>query len=314
MTLLYRRSWDAAALRAAHPPRFTDSNKQAVVAVGDGPWTGTVTVSRYGPEALPAAIPAAAPEWVAAAGHFTYGDGDAACTSWHLNFADPELFFAYGGRLFAQDEVQATEHPALGSVREALLAEGLAARTTSMEGPTPVLVSGVERRIAVETAPSLENIGGLYGNRFAGAPRPKVLAATTALRPPPVSNILAIAAPVGGVGAYTRAQLRSVLVTAYSGFAAAVAESPLPVEVRTGFWGCGAFGGNRTVMVALQLLAARLAGVSRLRFYAFDAAGARDAEAGSAELASLLSGTGTTDALLDVLLARGHRWGVSDGN
>jgi len=314
MTLLFRRTWDAGALRAAHPPRFTDANKQAVVAVGEGPWSGTVTVSRYGPAPLPAAIPAAAPAWEVASGHFTYGDGDVGFTTWHLNFADPELFFAYGGRLFAQDEVQATEHPALGSVREALLAEGLAARTTSVEGPTPVLVSGVERRIEVDTAPSLENIGGLYGNRFAAAPRAKVVAATTALGPPPVSNILAIAAPVGGVGPYTRAQLRAVLLTAYTGFSAAVAESPLPVEVRTGFWGCGAFGGNRTVMVALQLFAARLAGVSRLRFYAFDAAGARDAEAGAAELASLLSGTGTTDALLDVLLARGHRWGVSDGN
>ena len=314
MSILYTRTWPAAALRAAHPPRFTDPNKLAVVAVGEGPWAGEITVTRVGPAALPPAIPAEAPAWVLSPGPFTYGDDEPGFTPWHVNFADPELFFAYGGRLFAQDEVQATEHPALGSVREALLAEGLPARTLGPEGPTPVLVRGVERRIEVDTAPSLQNPGGLYGNRFTMAPRAKVVAATTALRPPTVSNLVAIAAPAAGQGAYSAAQLRAILVTAYTGFSAAVADSPGSVEVRTGFWGCVAFGGNRTVMTALQLLAARLAGVARLRFYAFDATGARDAEAGLAEFNRLLRPGTEPAAFLAALEARGHRWGLSDGN
>ena len=32
---------------------------------------------------------------------------------------------------------------------------------------------------------------------------------------------------------------------------------PQAAKVRTGFWGCGAFGGNRTLMTLLQLLADR---------------------------------------------------------
>ncbi len=39
---------------------------------------------------------------------------------WHVNFADPRLFTAYGLGLFAQDEMQVAEHPALGALREAL--------------------------------------------------------------------------------------------------------------------------------------------------------------------------------------------------
>ena len=32
---------------------------------------------------------------------------------WDVNFADPHLFFACGGPLFAQDEIQVAEHPIL---------------------------------------------------------------------------------------------------------------------------------------------------------------------------------------------------------
>jgi hypothetical protein len=40
---------------------------------------------------------------------------------WYLNFAHYNLFCAYGGSLFAQDEMQVAEHPPLCSLREALL-------------------------------------------------------------------------------------------------------------------------------------------------------------------------------------------------
>jgi len=36
---------------------------------------------------------------------------------WYVNFADPRLFTAYGSGLFAQDEIQAAEHPILGHLR-----------------------------------------------------------------------------------------------------------------------------------------------------------------------------------------------------
>ena len=41
---------------------------------------------------------------------------------WHVNFADPLLFGAYGTAFFAQDEIQVAEHPALAALHEVLAA------------------------------------------------------------------------------------------------------------------------------------------------------------------------------------------------
>ena len=54
---------------------------------------------------------------------------------WHVNFADPDLFVAYGSELFAQDEIQVAEHPVLGALREALTAQGVSA---SLQPPPPM--------------------------------------------------------------------------------------------------------------------------------------------------------------------------------
>ena len=138
-------------------------------------------------------------------------------------------------------------------------------------------------------------------------------------RPPTCTNLIAIAAPVGS-GEYTRQQLEGILVTAYTGFAAAVAETGrawpgVPPEIRTGFWGCGAFGGNRQVMVIMQLLAARLAGASRIRFYAFDDAGRASFAAGAAVLDRVLGAPGERLCdLIERIADLDFAWGVSDGN
>ena len=70
---------------------------------------------------------------------------------WHVNFADPALFVAYGSSLFAQDEMQVAEHPALGALAEALRAGARVALTEQGGKATPVLVAGVERRCRVAT-------------------------------------------------------------------------------------------------------------------------------------------------------------------
>ena len=82
------------------------------------------------------------------------------------------------------------EHPALGALREGLLDLRLKAVTEEGGGPTPVLVTGVERRCALDTAPNLEAgwPRGLYGNRFAVAPAEHVRAALRVLEPPTVSK------------------------------------------------------------------------------------------------------------------------------
>ena len=90
------------------------------------------------------------------------GDG----VEWHVNFADPNLFYAYGSVLFAQDEIQVAEHPVLGSLREALVAEGRPSTTIENGRPTPVLVMGAERRIHIQTSPGAGSGGPswLYGD------------------------------------------------------------------------------------------------------------------------------------------------------
>lgn len=269
-TLLARWSFDAQTLVDAHPARLLDRNKRVVHGIACPPGArhaGRVDVSRWRAGALPELVPAAeAPAVEPRADFYTYDAPPAGAVAWHVNFADARLFGYYGGPLLAQDELQVAEHPVLASVREALDAEGQA---LTVEGgrPTPVLVRGAERRC---------RLGGLYGNAFAAASPAAVAAATEPIVPPGVSDIIAMEAIPGGTGRYTRREIEYTLLTACTAFAAACAESVRDhgrrptVVVHTGWWGCGAYGGNRVLMAALQLLAARMAGVDRLVFHTGD--------------------------------------------
>lgn len=314
---LLRRSYDAAALYVDHPPKLRHLHKRMVLdaAVPRGTTlAGRIELTRWKAATLPTACTLTATECTPVPGHFDYA-GDHRGV-WHLNFADPNLFFAYGSALLAQDELQAAEHPALGPIREALLEEGQPALTEEDLRPTPVLVAGVERRCEIMTAPVPSRPHGLYGNRFASAPLDDVRDAIRVISPPTLSNLIAIAAPGGGSGVYSRADIEQVLVTSYTGFAAAALESRAmwpgtPVEIRTGFWGCGAFGGNRHAMTLLQLLAARLAGIDRLKFYVFDDAGLAAYRKGAADLDAVIGGS-----LADVITridALEYPWGFGDG-
>jgi len=297
---LLRRDYEAATLIREHRRGSAT------------PTSDAIAVTRWAAAALPATAQLASTEVLAMAGYYDYAGEDRGV--WHVNFADPQLFVAYGSALLAQDELQAAEHP--------LLAEGEPALTEAAAVATPVLVVGAERRCTIETAPDLE-VGreyGLYGNRFALAPPEVIRRAIRVHRPPTRTNLIAIAAPVGS-GEYTRPQLEQILVTAYTGFAAATAETQrvwpgAHTEIRTGFWGCGAFGGNRQVMVIMQLLAARLAGVSRLRFYVFDDAGRASFTAGATALDRVLDhppGEPLGD-LIERIADLDYEWGTSDGN
>ena len=307
---LSRLTWPTAKLMAEHPPRFSNENKERVHVIACPPgaeYSGTVTMTRWDAFALRPTWQRPALDRVAwHAGPYDYVTRrDGAC-AWHVNFADPNLFFGYGTALFAQDELQCAEHPALASVREAMVAAGVPARTAEGGRPTPVLVAGVERRCEVR---------GLYGHRFGNADAATLKRAVYPLVPAPVHNILAIAALSHGDGAYTAAQIRETLTIAYSGFRAAVLEADalgMPGELHTGFWGCGAFGGNREVMVLLQLLAASAAGITQLVMHVMDDAGlvlgarVRDRVAAMPEEQSL-------DELVAWVAGLDLRWGVGNG-
>ena len=66
-------------------------------------------------------------------------------------------------------------------------------------------------------------------------------------------------------------------------------------------------------MVALQLFAARLAGVARVKFYAFDDAGRADFLRGQAALDRALAGTTLVAEVIDRIEAAGYVWGMSNG-
>ena len=327
--LLAELRFDAQSLVRAHPPRVVHPNKAALWALSSPPGAthaGELWVTRWAGHRTPASPgPLATPTIALVPTMFDYGAPSEGTEAWWVNFADPMLFGFYGGGLFAQDEMQVAEHPALASLREALLGTKLPPRT--MEGrdtPTPVLVMGVERRCAVDTTPDAAagRPFGLYGNLFARASRDVVQRATRVLDPPTRSNILAIAAPPPSNGPYTLSQIRAIHHTAFTGFSAArwcgqrrwmdaLRTGRVRTEIHTGYWGCGAFGGNRVLTSALPLLAARDAGVDAVIFHTVNEAGLADAEA-AVRLADATRGAG--DERFEWLAAQGFVWGVSDGN
>ena len=322
---LERRTFDAGSLFAAHPPRLHDPNKRAVLEIGCPPGSshgGQVVFSRWAAMPLPGRFtPGQAVERVVRhAGFYDYRPvlAAAGAVEWHVNFADPHLFFAYGSSLFAQDEIQVAEHPILGSLREALLAEGAAALTVERGRPSPVLVAGAQRRchVATDPDPAEGRPRGLYGNEFGRAAAEVVRRATRRIDPPTVTNIIAMAAPAGGHGPYSDGQITHVLTTAFTGFRAAVLESGAgPVAVHTGFWGCGAFGGSRILMAMLQVIAAGAAGVDRLVFHASGDPGAAALDSSLRTIRENFAGATMSDVdLVRRIAAMGFEWGESDGN
>jgi hypothetical protein len=319
-----RQTFDTSRLMGEYSPAFFSENKRVVYDIACAPHLhhgGKLNYSRWRAMSLPRVVSPVKAALRVSVREDIYDY--AACTDladaveWHVNFADPELFVAYSSGLFAQDEMQVAEHPALGALKDALESGGRIVRTVETQGATPILIKGVERRCRVQTSadPAAGRPQGLYGNAFAQADPIAVRGATQVIDPPTITNLIAIAAPRPGRGQYTQHQIYEGLGTAFTGFRAAVCESePSRAVVHTGFWGCGAFGGNRTLMPFIQAVAAEMAGVERLVFHTFDAAGTRSLN----DAMSLAMGFGDrsleTWALVENLEERRFEWGVSDGN
>eukprot|EP00741_Cyanophora_paradoxa_P005333 tig00000880_g5172.t1 len=314
--LLGRGEVTAQSLHESCKPQLEDPNKRVVYEIACPPgasFRGTIQYARWRALPMPDSFDAAPPSAFARRNGRTGPGGTAfecrkdgydyaaaggpEAFEWHVNFADSELFCAYGSELFAQDEMQAAEHPSLGLLREHLAGRADREKRAELEPvaaegrrPTPWLLRGVERRVRVDTGPSKERPAGLYGRAFASASAEAVRGACKPVVPPTTSNLICMAAPKGGPGKYTVNDIQDVLATAYTGFLAARAEAQLAAQgersggehfrpapevvVHTGNWGAGAFGGNLVLSHLLQMAAARLAGLDRLVFHAFDAAGA----------------------------------------
>lgn len=334
-TPLQEIDFDLARLAADFPPVWRHPHKQAIhdrVRRESGPLSGALRYSRWEMAPLAEDLKLHSCDVQAETGFFTYAGSNAGV--WHLNFADPRLFAAYGSPLMAQDEWQVLEHPLLGSLREALIHAGQPALTRQDGISTPVLVTDVPRQCAIDlsggTAPPSSWLRGLfgsdkrpplYGNAFATADREDVMRCVTVLHPPKPSNIIAIAAPTGS-GAYSLKQITDILQTAFNGFSAAALHSSLhgipseQVTIHTGWWGCGAFGGSRPMMALLQILAARMAGVGHLVFH-IGAAGERSHFHEALSCLHLVTAQATatsTSTLLSEIEALRFHWGQIDGN
>lgn len=327
--------FDLAQLTADFPPVWRHPHKQAIhdrVRHEGGPLTGTMRYTRWQMSPLPQEMPLHACNVRAEPGFFTYAESNPG--TWHMNFADPRLFAAYGSSLMAQDEWQVLEHPALASLREALLRNEQPVLTRENGISTPVLISNVPRQCSIDLSGSASSSPSwwrrllstakpqpLYGNAFASATKQAVLHATTVLNPPVPSHIIALAAPTG-TGAYTPRQIIDILQTALSGFSAAILESArhsvaaAQVTIHTGWWGCGAFGGHRALMALLQILAAKMSGLGHLIFHIgpeHDRCHFQDA----LSFLDLVTSQGSTrdiPTIISEIETLKFHWGQSDGN
>jgi hypothetical protein len=327
LTPVYRHTLDAAALVAEFPPRWGNANKLVVhnIACPSGcVHRGQITVSRWPAPPLPDRIDLAGPAVIEShPGVFDYVLPSRETLPWYLNFAHYDLFCCYGSGLLAQDELQVAEHPALGSLREMLIARGISPLTVQDDQPTPILISGVERRCEIATDPNdaQGRPHGLYGNRFMAAPADVVARATRAIEPPTVSNILAMEAPIGS-GPYSRAEIAFILRSALTGFTAVRVEAEgrldeRQIEVHTGYWGCGAYGGNRVLMALLQIIAASASGIDRLVFHTMTAEGMAPLQEARQRFTDEIAPLGPKckgDLLVMKIANMGFVWGEGDGN
>lgn len=324
---LVTRQYPTQQLFADHPPAINFRNKQVVYEIAcpvGCRHSGDLQFSRW--QALPLANTVNVAEWqtelVSREDSFGYEPVQQhGMQEWYLNFANWDLFSDYGGPLLAQDEHQVAEHPALGALREALLSEGVPFNTKEDDEPTPILIRDVERRCILDTQVNVKEGRpyGLYGIEFARAHPDEIRKAVKTINPPTKSNILAIEAPADGAGAYVAETVLFILKTAYSGFSAARHESIVncqaqSVSIHTGFWGCGAYGGNRVMMAALQLVAANMAKIDQLVFHTFSESGTEDLQQATSYLRNILPSVTSMDDLITSIVNLHLVWGTSDGN
>lgn len=320
-----RKQWDSQQLFKNIKPRFHHSNKELLfnLAFSSGiSGSGTLGYSRWSRRPLPTLLTEERTEVLQKPGFFDYEVSPSPqVVEWHMNFANNEIFSAWATSLLAQDELQVVEHPGLIGMRFEAMKEGLSLRSVEDSTPTPILITGVERRLSIDTAPN-EDAGrphGIYGNNFRNASESQITSATTVITPPTKSNILAIEAPAYGSGRYTSNTITFILSTAYSGFSAVMDESRLSlnastVRIHSGFWGCGAYGGNRVLMLLLQMVAAQLAGIDQIIFHTGDQSGALSFREANEIYQRIRGANMPVDQVIDLVVGYHFEWGESDGN
>ena len=257
--------------------------------------------------------------------YFDYEASDENTKRWYLNFADPTLFVACSSSLFAQDEIQTLEHPLLCAIRPYLAINhfhGLEIYTHSEGRSTPYLFANVPYLVDVNTKPEMPDgrIVSIYGNAFSHYEHrdPSVLDLAIKVRKEvSYSNIIAMAAPRPGYGSYEKETILEMLSTTISAFEGAKHMSEnKTVEIHTGRWGAGAFGGNEELALIVQMIGARIAEIENIVFHAVND---RCYDNATSEVNNILhlykeNEIEFVDSIADYLFKKQYQWGVSDGN
>ena len=310
--LIGQAAWGVDYLLETYPPRWFHINKKLIYEISkpqEPDKNNEIKVKRFLEQASPEFV--SLPEIQLSFGNYKYLPNleKDKTTHWHVNFSDPYLFGFAAGPAFAQDEIQVSEHPVLVSVGTAIEkgdhgAKRLLRSTVEGSLASPILLEGVPRFCTIDTE-------GIYGLLFRDAWEATIREKVTRLTPPNESKILALSAPQGTRGTkYSEDLIERIFRTAFSGFRAAVLNSG-EVTVHTGFWGCGAFGNNRQLMTAIQLLAAGAAGLEKLVFWIPSTAFLAHFQDGL-EIARELSGFETKKAVKD-LAGRGYTFAEGNG-
>lgn len=172
----------------------------------------------------------------------------------------------------------------------------------------------------------------VYGNAFAKASERQLVQACEYLSKPQKVNLIAIEAPSYGRGSYTREQVEYILVTCYAGFKAAHVlankthalntsnqqstnrsggNSGLRTVIHTGWWGCGAYGNNRQMMLLTQILAAHWTQIDQIIFHVQTNEHQKDITAAQ-ELASKMLKETKVDVVIEQIVRLNLQWEKSN--
>ncbi len=176
----------------------------------------------------------------------------------------------------------------------------------------------------------MNNFFSIIGHSFSSSSKSTVLKSYNYLNPPQIINIIAIEAPKYGQGRYTCDQICYILQTCFTAYSAAKilanityklnnrqsANTSLKTHIHTGWFGCGAYGGNRTIMIILQILAAKMAGIDKLIFHTVTDNCQQEKDTADAYLKNIFDSDQnqlSTDEVIEKIFTEKFQWGHSDG-
>ena len=143
------------------------------------------------------------------------------------------------------------------------------------------------------------------------------------ISPSTITNLIAMEAPKYGSGNYSIVQILDIFNTATTAFTAAKIESlhktkeSANIIIHTGNWGCGVYGGNKTLMALLQIISAQIVGIKYLIYHTYDPESTNDYKGALKLFNSLLMEENKELRIMDILTKIqkfGFRWNVPNGN